>query len=378
MPVFISYSTKDSKEYDTLAHVLKLEGLGPKGASPTGGAPLADQLREMIQHCDACVFLATRNSVESKWCLAELGAFWGVGKGVVIYIADCKLQPTALPPQFTGNVWTRTTMEVARAVKKLLRRSECNWKPTKIEGKRLFQHAGYYPINLESGTNRPSLNRQIFAEAIEHLLDDTNFDRLAAMDLVYLRENLLNHEPDAVLSTHKDQYEALILKYGLRRFIEDLPEERERIFRNYERIVRDVGQSLRGIYFEILLHDVRNPIRSIIAAENSESVSGRRVGDPSTRFVVHYVRNQGRQLMAAMEGDSKIAYFKQFSRTKKVKATTTPIFDECYGLVGILCLNVDVEAVESLTPEGQKEFFEKYTWNTGETPAFEREQWGLV
>jgi predicted transcriptional regulator YheO len=63
-----------------------------------------------------------------------------------------------------------------------------------------------------------------------------------------------------------------------------------------------------------------------------------------------------------------------FSRTKKVKATTTPIYDDRYGLVGIHCINIDVEAIERLDSKARDEFFENYVRNSGLTPHFELDQ----
>ncbi len=76
--------------------------------SMTAGGGLASQLNDAIAQCEICVFLATKSAVESKWCLAELGAFWGTGKPVVIFVIDPDLTDESLPPQFKGNLtaWT--------------------------------------------------------------------------------------------------------------------------------------------------------------------------------------------------------------------------------------------------------------------------------
>lgn len=247
---------------------------------------------------------------------------------------------------------------------------------TRVEGKRLFQHRGYYPIDLEPGTNRPSLNRKVFCSAIRYLLRQENYDRLAAMDLIYLREDNLI---DGDILTERDMrpYTELVERYELLRFIENFEAENRQLFRNYVRVVDDMGETLQGVFFEILLHNVRNPIRSIIAARNSEGISGRKLFDPSTRFVVQYVKNQGRLLMNAMEGGSKVRYLKQFTGTKQVKATTTPLYHDTYGLIGILCLNIDIDAVRTLDAAGRDHFFSAYVANTGQTPKFEREDWDL-
>ena len=216
----------------------------------------------------------------------------------------------------------------------------------------------------------------MFCKAIRYLLRQENYDRLAATDLVYLREdNLL--DGDILAERDMRPYTELVERYELLRFIENFEAENRQLFRNYVRVVDDVGETLQGVYFEILLHNVRNPIRSIIAARNSEGISGRKLFDPSTRFVVQYVKNQGRLLMNAMEGGSKVRYLKQFSGTRQVKATTTPLYHDTYGLIGILCLNIDIDAVRTLDSAGRDRFFSAYLANTGQTPKFEREDWDL-
>ncbi len=208
-------------------------------------------------------------------------------------------------------------------------------------------------------------------EAIKFLLGNQH-DRLAAMDLVYLREDNRQSLGDVLAPEHEPLYQRLIEKYELAHFQSNYSIESERLFSNTIRIVNDLGDMLSGIYFEIILHDVRNPLRSIIAIKNSEEVSQRRMHGPSTRFVVQYVKHQGRHLIDAMESGSKVAYPKQFTTTRKVKATTTPIFDARYGLVGILCFNIDIAAVNAMTTKRKKRFFESYSRTFGETPKFEK------
>src|SRR5262249_27100193 len=67
---------------------------------------------------DACVFLATKRSVDSKWCMAELGAFWGARKQVIAFVADPDVSEEQLPEQFKGNLWTRDARKVLEAVKR--------------------------------------------------------------------------------------------------------------------------------------------------------------------------------------------------------------------------------------------------------------------
>jgi hypothetical protein len=118
MPAFISHSSKDEALYSTICLALdgaQIERWDP--ASMTPGKPLSDQLRTAILSCEVCIFLATRSSIESPWCLAEIGAFWGSRRTVLIFVADPDLTDSVLPPQFKGNLMVRNASELIRAVK---------------------------------------------------------------------------------------------------------------------------------------------------------------------------------------------------------------------------------------------------------------------
>jgi hypothetical protein len=240
-----------------------------------------------------------------------------------------------------------------------------------IKGKRLFQHKGYYPIDLAPETNAPSLNREVFLKALHYFLEDDHYDRLAAMDLVYLRVDNSEEDWDLVPESAQPLYDKLVKKYDLADFIKNFEEENKRVLGSLVRLVNDVGDTLKGVYCEILLHNVRNPIRSLIAVRNTGGISERRLYDPSTRFVVQYITNQGEQLIKALQGNTKVSYKKELSPGKWVKATTIPLYHERYGLVAILCMNIDIDAVRSLNKKGRMKFFDNYVKNSGHIPKFE-------
>ncbi|HSM05398.1 MAG TPA: toll/interleukin-1 receptor domain-containing protein [Longimicrobiales bacterium] len=120
MSVFVSHSQQDEAAYSTLC--LTLDGAQVDRWDPEEmaiGWSLADQLREAIRSCDACVFLATKRSVGSSWCMAELGAFWGAGKQVIVFLADAEVDEADLPVQFSGTLWTRDARRVLETVQGL-------------------------------------------------------------------------------------------------------------------------------------------------------------------------------------------------------------------------------------------------------------------
>src|SRR5215510_9580235 len=84
------------------------------------GASLREQLRAAVERCDVCIFVATRDSIESSWCGAELGAFWGAGKPVIVYLAEASLAEDELPPIVQGDVWERRIARIADRAREIV------------------------------------------------------------------------------------------------------------------------------------------------------------------------------------------------------------------------------------------------------------------
>jgi hypothetical protein len=121
MSAFISHSQQDRGIFSALRAGLTAQGVTTWDPESMGaGGSLRDQLREAINNCDVCVFLATRNSVESRWCMAELGAFWGAGKRVLVFMADPSVTEEQFPPQLRGDLWTNDFERVVRDVGKIV------------------------------------------------------------------------------------------------------------------------------------------------------------------------------------------------------------------------------------------------------------------
>ena len=116
--VFVSHSHKDAGSYSALCLALDSCSISRWDVKHlTVGASLADGLRAAIDSCDVCVFLATSNSVISEWCHAELGAFWGASKRVLVFLAEPSLTETQLPPQFRGHLVTDDASRLVEAIR---------------------------------------------------------------------------------------------------------------------------------------------------------------------------------------------------------------------------------------------------------------------
>ena len=103
----------------------------------------------------------------------------------------------------------------------------------------------------------------------------------------------------------------------------------------YIPLVRFMGE-ICGKTYEISLHDVSTPERSVIAACNGH-LSGRRVGDPMTELAKDLIRTG-----AYLEHDF-VANYEGRTRGGKRFVSSTYFIKEKGELVGLICVNHDVE-----------------------------------
>lgn len=93
-----------------------------------------------------------------------------------------------------------------------------------------------------------------------------------------------------------------------------------------------------GKNYEIILHDVSTPERSVIAACN-EHLSGRRVGDPMTELAKELLRT------GAYKEHDYVANYEGRTRGGKRFVSSTYFIKEKGHLVGLICVNHDVEDI---------------------------------
>jgi CheY-like chemotaxis protein len=124
MTAFISHSFENKPEFENVTDALELRGVAfwnPAEIRP--GASLREQLRSAVERCRLCIFIATRKSVDSSWCGAELGAFWGAGKPIIVYLAEASLTDDELPQIVQGDVWERRISKIADRAKEIVAQS---------------------------------------------------------------------------------------------------------------------------------------------------------------------------------------------------------------------------------------------------------------
>lgn len=115
--VFISHSFGNKAGFLNVAHPLAAASI-PYWNPDTDvrpGSSLREQLRQAIAECCVCVFVATRPALASSWCASELGAFWGAGKPIIVYLADPSLTESDLPEIVQGDVYEEVIYKVVAA-----------------------------------------------------------------------------------------------------------------------------------------------------------------------------------------------------------------------------------------------------------------------
>ena len=131
--IFISHDFDDRVPFQNVADALERESIAyfPPETIRTG-ADLSVELKKIIQLSDACIFVATPKSVRSQWCLAELGAFWGTGKHVLVFLPDEQLDDRDLPPYLHLHLFERRIKKIVDSVKSII----AEQRPTTSTAKR--------------------------------------------------------------------------------------------------------------------------------------------------------------------------------------------------------------------------------------------------
>jgi hypothetical protein len=213
-----------------------------------------------------------------------------------------------------------------------------------MRGRNLEQY-DFYPFEVDA-EGFPNFSLQLFRRGVDSLLEKK--DATAAAQLIVLGEqNGVRYQLDP---EGLARYEKLYAAYdGL-----DVMKDSSEYLENYRRIVRLLGGTFRGMGIEILLHDLVNPSRSITCIAGGE-VTGRSEGMGTTSLVIDLKRRR------ALAQD-KLNYGLTIG-ARKFKCTTIPIVREPYGIVGAVCMNIDVNYVRDYVlavPGAVEEFFGQY------------------
>jgi predicted transcriptional regulator YheO len=189
-------------------------------------------------------------------------------------------------------------------------------------GKNLEEY-DFYPFALDERKHL-GFDAVKFAAAVRHFLryrDDT-----AARQLILVGEQ--NDVTHMLSSEDLARYRRLYMKYDGDRIRDDT----KKFLENFKRIVRLIGDSFPDCGIEVLLHDLTNPAKALCVIKNN--ITGRGLDAPATNLVLDLKTRRQRN-------EDKLNYELSIG-ARKFKCTTIPIYRERYGLVGAICINVDV------------------------------------
>jgi predicted transcriptional regulator YheO len=193
----------------------------------------------------------------------------------------------------------------------------------------------FYPFTV-SRENFGEFSLKDFRLGMHYFLK--NQDHTAARQLIFIGEQ--NTVREKLEPAEQRVYVQLFEKYDGRKVVDDTNEYLE----NYVRLVRLIGKSFPNTGIEILLHNLADPAHSLIVLENN--VTGRHLRDGTTNLLIDLKR---RQLL----NEDKLNYELNIG-ARKFKCTTIPITRKDFGIVGAICINVDVNYLTEEVMSGKE------------------------
>jgi len=196
----------------------------------------------------------------------------------------------------------------------------------------------FYPFQT-TADNFAEFSLRDFRLGVHHFL--RNRDARAARQLIFIGEQnnvreLLDH-PD------KHSYEQLFSRYRGAEVTSDATEYLE----NYRKTFPHIG-------IEIVLHDLANPSRSVVWVEGAE-VTGRSLHMGTTTLLVDLKKRRA-------QNEDKLNYELTLG-ARRFKCTTIPIIRKEFGVVGAICMNIDINYVRDdvlQSAENTAAFFRYY------------------
>ena len=192
----------------------------------------------------------------------------------------------------------------------------------------------FYPFTVNEA-GHVQFDRDRFMRAVEHLVE--NHNPRAAGELIVIGEQ--NQVRETFPTDAINSYRQLFDKYDGSSVVID----NDVYLENYKRIVNQFGRSFPHTGIEVLLHNLVNPSHSLVAIEGGE-VTGRSIGSGATNLVLDLKTRK-------QQGHDKVNYELNIG-SRTFKCTTVGIFRPDFGLVGALCINIDVNFIRDAAAEG--------------------------
>ncbi len=203
------------------------------------------------------------------------------------------------------------------------KRSAAALKDGTVDRSLRLEEYEFYPF-VVNPAGHVEFSADAFDEAVEYFVKERN--ARAARELIVIGEqNLIR---DTFPTGRLQRYKVLYTAYNGDAVVRD----NDAFLENYRRIVNHLGRSFPNTGIEILLHNLVNPSKSLVAIENA-AVTGRSVGSGATNLVLDLKTRRQR-------GEDKVNYELNIG-SRQFKCTTIPIFRPDFGLVGALCINID-------------------------------------
>src|SRR5574337_1625847 len=224
-------------------------------------------------------------------------------------------------------------------------------EPRALLGKPLAAFAEYYPIRVNE-TGGLFLDKDRFEKAIDFL--SANPSPRAVADVSYLGNS--NHVTLVLSEAANKKYAKLSVlpDYAA---VAETDAQKDKLLQDYKDIVNGIGQTFAGTPIEIVLHDTRNPLKSIVAVQNP--ISGRRLGDTNTNFGIQLIKNYSLTEGRA-GGQPFISYGLSLKDGRSIKSTTIPIFNDTYVLIAFICINIDISKMNGRDPAATEHFIEAF------------------
>lgn len=110
------------------------------------------------------------------------------------------------------------------------------------------------------------------------------------------------------------------------------------IIKQYIPIAEFISQIL-GENSEVVLHDISDPEHSIIAIMN-EHISGRKIGGPITDLLLKVIQSK------SYKNKNYIVNYKSSAKHKTFRSSSFFIKDDNEEIIGVICVNTDIEPYE--------------------------------
>jgi predicted transcriptional regulator YheO len=214
----------------------------------------------------------------------------------------------------------------------------------RLRGKALHEY-DFYPY-VSTPEKFAEFSLKDFRLGVHHLL--RNSDMRAARQLIFIGEQ--NNVRQQLSAEDLRAYERLFSKcHG-----SSVTDDSREFLENYRSIARLVGRTFPHMGIEVLVHDLSNPSRSITCIEGGE-VTGRALEMGTTTLLVDLMRRVNQH-------QDKLNYELNIGG-RRFKCTTIPILRRDYGVVGAICINIDVNYISdhvTKSAECTAEFFRQY------------------